>query len=78
MANTELTREEKILNPAQDSAFYRNEDGVYRIQYTCFEEDGYFNVQDENTWEEYRIDPADVKDTDSFFVVTEKKVGENV
>lgn len=62
-----------ILELAQQSVFYKNNDGVYRIEHTCMSE-GYFQVIDENTGEEYNIFPEDVAPEDSFFKTVEVTV----
>lgn len=61
-----MDRADKILNMAENSVFYRNNDGVYRIEWADMDE-GYFQVIDEDAGEEYRIEPKDVKDTDVFY-----------
>jgi len=63
--NPELT--DKILNLAQSAIFYENSDGVFRIEYTDMD-DGYFQVIDEDSGEEYRINPEDVKSSDIFII----------
>ena len=68
-------REDRVMDLSADSAFYKNEDGVFRIQYTDTSE-GTILVLDENSGEEYQIEVADVKDTDSFYVSKEVIVGE--
>jgi hypothetical protein len=61
---------DKILVLAEQSVFYKNDEGVYRIEYTDMSE-GYFQVLDENSGEEYKIEPNDVKLSDSFFKTIE-------
>lgn len=57
---------DKILELAESSVFYKNSDGVFRIQYTDIT-DGFFAVIDEETEEESNIYPEDVKVTDAFY-----------
>lgn len=57
---------DRILVLAEQSVFYKNDDGVYRIEYTDLIE-GFFQVLDENTGEEYRIEADDVKLSDVFY-----------
>lgn len=57
---------DKILELAESSVFYKNSDGVFRIQYTDMS-DGFFAVIDEETEEESNIYPEDVKVADAFY-----------
>ncbi len=61
---------DKILVLAEQSVFYKNNDGFYRIEWTDMSE-GYFQVIDEDTGEEYRIYPEDVELSDVFFKTVE-------
>ena len=66
---------DKILDLAESSVFYKNSDGVFRIQYTDMSE-GWFEVIDEDSGEEYRINPEDVKVTDAFYKTVKVPVSE--
>lgn len=66
---------DKILELAESSVFYRNSDGVFRIQWTDMDE-GYFQVIDEDSGEEYSIYPEDIKVTDAFYKTVEVSVSE--
>lgn len=71
----ELSRADKILDLAEKSVFYKkgNGSGFYRISYTDMSE-GYFQVLDEDSGEEYRIEPDEVVNDDVFFPTTEVEV----
>lgn len=70
-----LDTADKILILAENSVFYRNSDGVFRIQWTDMDE-GYFQVIDEDSGEEYSIYPEDIKVTDTFYKTVEVSVSE--
>lgn len=65
-----MTKEElriaKLIHLASESAFYRNEDGMFRMQTTDIEV-GHFLVLDEDSGEEYWVEAEDVKDSDCFY-----------
>jgi len=60
-----MTFDDKIIDLAQNSAFYKDAERMYRIQYTNAT-DACFNVLDEETGEEYEIMTCDVTPADSF------------
>lgn len=66
MMTKEELRVKKLMHLASESAFYRNEDGMYRMNVTD-NETKKFMIEDETTGEEYWIEAGDVKDSDCFY-----------
>lgn len=66
-------RERVIIELAQRSVFYQNEDGMWRINWTSGEA---FGVSDENddSGEEYTVQASEVKSSDIFHVTREVTV----
>jgi hypothetical protein len=72
-----LTNQDKLFDLATHSAFYKNDNGVFRIQNCCYEgkpEDQYMLILAENSGEEYQVKWHEIKPTDVFFKTVEVTV----
>lgn len=72
--DTDMARIAKVRSLAAKSAFYKNDDGVFRIN-AVPESDPEFHVEDEESGEMHVVEMLDVKPTDVFMALFEESVG---